>query len=199
MSLNLSCGLLSHHLGTARHGVQCRTDAGMGPGSPCHPPTPTPNPGAAAFSSGRGHISATKAEIHRQDFQGFSFFTEASLSLLEASVKTSACRGLSENKTGGSMLSCGEASVLRPGAALPEGRPLRDPAPHPGGERSQPGSSGELACPSDSPAALGLRLPSEDCLHNTPLLPDPLATLWKPLTYSSTLKLIMQATLGRWS
>ena len=44
MTLNLSCGLLSHHLGTACRGVQCRTDAGTGPGSPCHPPTPTPTP-----------------------------------------------------------------------------------------------------------------------------------------------------------
>ena len=75
-----------------------------------HRPRSPPEPGVAAFSSSQGRISATKAEIHRQDFQWFSFFTEAFLSLLGAGVPTSACRGLSENKTGGSVLSC-ERSV----------------------------------------------------------------------------------------
>ena len=59
-----------------------------------------PEPRAAAFSSGWGRISATKAEIHRQDFQGFSFFTEASLSLLGAGVQTSACRAFQKTKQG---------------------------------------------------------------------------------------------------
>ena len=109
-------------------------DQGRAPSPPHHPtaPPPPPSPGQPHLAGTRGRISATKAEIHRQDFQGFSFFTEASFCLLGAGVQTSACRGLSENKTGGSTLSCGEASVLWPGAALPEGCPSRDPAPQPG-------------------------------------------------------------------